>query len=161
WTRSTHWGLPSDFNSGSVSGQYAGFSSHVNIDWSCAPAVLVTRANHPSPVPKPQNQGAAPINGWYHLQYQATTGGNGTADFRIWANNNNQTSPSSEHLNMDAGLGTTGWDGDVNVVGYWGTNYQGTIGFVIDDFEIGPTFDPNWYPASGPRPNPPTSTTAQ
>jgi hypothetical protein len=157
WTRSAQWGLASDFNTGSVSGQYAGFSSHVNIDWSCAPAVLVTRANHPAPVPKPQNVGAAPVNGWYHLQYQATSGGDGTADFRIWANNNSQSTPSSEHLNMASGLGTTGWDGDVNVVGYWGTNYQGQLGFIIDDFEIGPTFDPNWYPSSGPRPNPPTS----
>ena len=28
--------------------------------------------------------------------------------------------------------------------------------FVIDDFEVGPAFDANWFPASGPRPSPPT-----
>jgi hypothetical protein len=159
WTRYSHWGLPSDFNSGSVAGKYAGFSSHVNIDWSCAPAVLVTASNHPSPVPKPQGNGAAPTDGWYHLQFQATSGSNGNADFRIWANNNEQSRPSSEHLNMANGLGVDGWNGAVDVVGYWGTNFPGTIGFIIDDFEIGPSFDPAWYPgaAAGPQPAPPTN----
>jgi hypothetical protein len=160
WYRYSHWGLPNDFNSGSISGRYAGFSSHVNIDWSCAPAVLITAADHATPVPKPQNNGAAPVDGWYHLQYQGVSGAAGTADFRIWANNNAQSNPSSEHLNMEDGLGIEGWNGDVNVVGYWGTNFPGSLSFVIDDFEIGPVFDPNWYPGgagNAPRPSPPTN----
>ena len=49
-------------------------------------------------MPKPQARGEAPADGWYHLQFQAVSGAAGTADFRTWANNNNQTSPSSERL---------------------------------------------------------------
>lgn len=158
WTSYQHWGLPANFNQSPVDAQYASFQSNVNIGWSCNPGVLVTRSNHPAP-PKPQNAGAAPINGWYHLQFQATSGANLTADFRTWANNNNQASPSSEHLNMADGLGVTGWNGAISVGGYWGTEMATDIGFTIDDFEVGPTFDPNWYPGGGSNPPPPVQPT--
>lgn len=153
WYRASDWGLGSDFAQNSP---YAGFQSSVNIGWSCAPAVLVTKSNHASPVPKPQQRGDAPVGGWYHLQFQAVSGAAGAADFRIWANNNNQNSPSTERTNMPDGLGVTGWTGGAEVGGYWGTSFPGTLGFIIDDFEIGPTFDPNWYPSGGPRPSPVT-----
>jgi hypothetical protein len=152
WWRASHWGFPSDFNQSPITGRYASLSSHVNIEWSCAPAVLLTAPTHPAPIPKPQANGAAPSDGWYHLQFQATSGNAGSADFRIWANNNDQTRPSSEHLNMADGLGVTGWNGPVDVVGYWGTNMPGTVNFVIDDFEIGPSFDPAWYPGASASP---------
>lgn len=157
WYQNSHWGLP-DFNTASINGKYVGFQSSVNIGWSCLPSLLLTSSNHAAPVPKPQARGAAPINGWYHLQFQATSGGNGQADFRSWANNNSQTAPSSERLNMPDGLGVTGWGGGFEVGGYWGTAMPGSVGFVIDDFEVGPTFDPNWYPGgSGPTPSAPTN----
>lgn len=152
WTTAAQFGLPANFNQSPVAGLYAGFASHVNIGWSCNPAVLVTRGNHSAP-PKPQFNGATPVNGWYHLQFQATTGYDGTADFRTWANNNNQSSPSSERLNMPEGLGVQGWNQGLFVGGYWGTEMSTDIGFTIDDFEVGPSFDPNWYPGgatSGP-----------
>jgi hypothetical protein len=57
---------------------------------------------------------------------------------------------------MAMGLGVSGWEGEASIVGYWGTNFQGSFSFVIDDFEVGPVFDPNWYPSGGPRPSPPT-----
>lgn len=157
WYQASQWGLP-DFDTSSITTKYAGFQSSVNIGWSCVPAVLVTASNHAAPIPKPQARGEAPVNGWYHLQFQAVSGGAGAADFRIWANNNNQTSPSSERLNMPDGLGVTGWDGGVEVGGYWGTAMPGNVGFIIDDFEIGPTFDPNWYPGgTSVQPQPPTN----
>jgi hypothetical protein len=146
WNAREHWGLKANFDEGAVAGLYAGFTSHVNISWSCMPAILVTRSNHPAPVPKPQRHGAAPVDGWYHLQFQAVSGADGAADFRAWANNNEERTPSSEHLNMAEGLGVSGWDQGVYVAGYWGTSYPGEIGFVIDDFEIGASFDPAWYP---------------
>jgi hypothetical protein len=149
WVTEAQFGTPS-FSGGG----YAGFVNNVNIGWSCNPAVLVTRSNHPAPVPKPQNIGAAATDGWYHLQFQATTGNNGQADFRSWANNNSQSSPSSEHLNMPDGLGVEEWDGGINVGGFWGTAQPGDIGFVIDDFEVGMAFDPNWYPGGGSGPGP-------
>jgi hypothetical protein len=159
WTTYAQFGLPSNFDQSPAQGQYAGFASHVNIGWSCNPAVLMTRSNHASPVPKPQGNGAAPVGGWYHLQFQAVSGTDGTADFRTWANNNAQSAPSSERLNLPDGLGVQGWNQGIFVGGYWGTATPGDIGFVIDDFEVGPTFDPNWYPGGGSTP-PPTAPTA-
>ena len=47
---------------------------------------------------------------------------------------------------MADGLGVTGWNQGVNVGGFWGTAQPTDIGFVIDDFEVGTSFDPNWYP---------------
>ncbi len=152
WYRPQDWGL----SSFAASSPYAGFQSSVNIGWWCVPSVLVTKSNHAAPVPKPQQRGDAPVGGWYHLQFQAQSGAPGAAAFRIWANNNAQTSPSSERTNLPDGLGVTGWNGGVEVGGYWGTAFPGTIGYIIDDFEIGPTFDPNWYPSGGPRPSAPT-----
>jgi len=155
WVTYRDFGLPSDFGP-STGNRYFGFQSAVNIGWSCVPSVLIAPVNHAAPIPKPQSRGNAPVNGWYHLQFQATSGAAGTADFRIWANNNNQTQPSTERLNMPDALGVTNWNGGVEVGGYWGSGVAGRMGFIIDDFEIGPTFDPNWYPASGPRPSPVT-----
>lgn len=157
WTAASQFGLSSNFDQSPANGMYAGFSSNVNIGWSCNPAVLVSRSNHASPVPKPQSNGAAAVNGWYHLQFQATSGNVGSADFRSWANNNNQSVPSSEHLNMPDGLGVTGWEQGVVVGGFWGTAQPTDIGFVIDDFEIGSSFDPNWYPGGGGQSVPPPS----
>jgi hypothetical protein len=159
WWRYQDWNLPVDWDTGSISGLYASFQSNVNIGWSCNPGVLVTRSNHSLPVPKPQNNGAAPTDGWYHLQFQAVSGNNGEADFRTWANNNSYTAPSSEHLDMPDGLGTTGWNNGIDFVGYWGTKYAGDMGFTVDDFEVSNTFDPNWYPGSSTTPTPTPSPT--
>ena len=93
---------------------------------------------------RPLNVGAAPVDGWYHLQFEAVPGDADQTTFRTWANNNDQAMPSSEHVNMPEALGVTGWDGTVDVVGYWGVADMPDIGFIIDDFEIGPVFDPNW-----------------
>jgi hypothetical protein len=144
WTDYMDWGFAHDFGHESMIGLYASFESNVNIDWDCNPGVLVTRADHAAPVPPPQSIGAAPQDGWYHLQFEAVTGPDGTADFRTWANNNDRSRPSSEHLDMEHGLGVIGWDGSVDVGGYWGTADMPDLGFIIDDFEIGPEFDPTW-----------------
>jgi hypothetical protein len=162
WWQGSQFGLPAEFGSSSLQDRYAGFQSSVNIGWSCAPAVLVAPSNHPSPVPKPQMRGERSTDGWYHLQFEAVPGNNGQADFRIWANNNAQSSPSSEHRDMADGLGITNWTGPVDVGGYWQTAFPGQIRFLIDDFEVGPSFDPAWYPgSSGPQPRPPSGTSAQ
>ena len=155
WVTAQQFRLPTDF--GAANGhRFVGFQSSVNIGWSCVPSVLLAPSDQAAPVPKPQSRGEPALQGWTHLQFQATSGLPGLAAFRIWANNNNQSLPSTERTNLPDGLGVEGWTGGVEVGGYWGTGQTGTIGFIIDDFEIGPTFDPTWFPASGPRPNPPT-----
>ncbi len=143
WSEAEDWGF-SDFGEPPIAGLYGSFQSNINIGWSCNPGVLVTRSDHAMPVPKPQNVGAAPVEGWYHLQFEAVSGDADQTTFRTWANNNNQALPSSERTNMPEALGVTGWNGSVDVVGYWGTADIPDMGFIIDDFEIGPVFDPNW-----------------
>jgi hypothetical protein len=145
WHDAADWGFQ-DFGAAPIEHHYASFQSSINIGWSCNPGVLVTRSDHSAPVPKPQNTGSAAVDGWYHLQFEAVSGGADQTTFRTWANNNDQATPSSERTNMPDALGVTGWDGPVDVVGYWGTADMPDIGFVIDDFEIGPVFDPNWAP---------------
>jgi hypothetical protein len=154
WHQASHWGLPA-FSRGA--GPYAGFNPNVNIGWSCAPAALV----HGSDVPavKPQNNGAAPVDGWYHRQVQVITGAAGQAGFRTWMNNNNQSAPSSERVNLPEALSASALNQGVYVGGYWGIGQSQDIGFVIDDFEVGPTFDPTWYPGGTQPPPPPTCTT--
>ncbi len=146
WHRYGDWGLSGDFHQPAVVGRYASFQSNVNIGWSCNPGVLVTASDHPGPVPKPQATGSAAVDGWTHLQFEAVSGPDGKADFRTWANAPRQSAPSSERLDMPDGLGVIGWQAGVNVVGYWGTADMPDLGFILDDFEIGPDFDPGWAP---------------
>lgn len=143
WHDAADWGF-ADFGESPITGFYASFESNINIGWSCNPGVLVTRSDHASPVPKPQNVGAAAVDGWYHLQFEAVSGDANQTTFRTWANNNDQSMPSSEHTNMADALHVDGWNGSVDVVGYWGVADMPDMGFIIDDFEIGPVFDPNW-----------------
>ncbi len=143
WHEPEDWGF-SSFAEGPALHQYASFGSHINIGWSCNPGVLVTRSDHASPVPKTQNHGEPAVDGWTHLQFEAIPNPAEQTTFRTWANNNNQSMPSSERTEMPDGLGIVGWDGSVDVGGYWGIADNPDIGFLIDDFEIGPVFDPNW-----------------
>jgi len=149
WWRASDWGLP-PFSRGV--GPLAGFTPNVNISWSCAAAVLVHASDYPAQ--KPQAVGAAPVDGWYHLQFQAITGAAGASGMRVYANNNDQARPSSERLNMPEALSASALNQGVSVGGYWGVAQAQDIGFVIDDFEIGPTFDPNWYPGGVVQPPP-------
>jgi hypothetical protein len=144
WTDYEDWGFGANFDSEPTLGLYASFQSSVNIGWSCNPAVLVTALDHPAPVPPPQSTGTAAAGGWTHLQFEAVSGPDGQSAFRTWANNNDEANPSTERVDMPEGLGVEGWADGVHVVGYWGTADMPPMGFIIDDFEIGPVFDPSW-----------------
>ena len=120
WYRARQdWGLRGEWRDPPQANRYAAFTPNVNISWSCAPAVLVTSSNHPSP-PKPQANGAAAIDGWYHLQFQAIPGEAGASGLRSWANNNDQAKPSAERLNMPEALSASALTQGVSVGGYWG-----------------------------------------
>jgi hypothetical protein len=138
------WITPADFglSASQWTGDYGSFSPHVNISWACAAGVAVTHADMPSPV-APQHVGAAPVNGWYHLQFYVKSG-DGDAEFRVYANNDDEANPSSRRTGID--LHTTGWDGQVDFGGYWGVGGSENISFIVDDFQVGDSFDPNWYP---------------
>ncbi len=143
WVRTEDWGLgPIGWDHPALSGHFGAFTAHVNIGWDCAPGVLVTHAASPYPL-APQHVGAAPIDGWYHLQFFIKSG-DGDAEFRIWANNNDEATPSSRRAGFS--LHTVGWDGGLDFGGYWGIGSGNAMGFVVDDLEVGDTFHPGWYP---------------
>jgi hypothetical protein len=151
WYTPAHWGLPNF-----ATGRFFSFQSNVNVSWDCHPAVLV-HASDASPARKPNANGAAPIDGWYHLQFQAVSGLSGGGAFRTWANTNVQSAPSSERVGLPDGLGVTGWNDAVYFGGYWGIAQIADIGFTVDDLEVGPTFDPSWYPGASSGPATPPS----
>src|SRR5690606_16072194 len=112
------WITPQDFGLSLTqwTGSYASFSPHVNIGWDCAPGVLVTHGDNAASAP-PQHVGAAPTDGWYHLQFYIKSG-DGDAEFRVYANNNDEATPSSRRAGFD--LHVNGWDASVDFGGYWG-----------------------------------------
>lgn len=120
---------------------------HVNISWDCGPPVLQTIPSNPLEArPGPANSAKA-VDGWYHIQIYAQSGGPGQGVFKSWANNNDFNSPSAERNGLTGGLGVVGW-GDGAVIGGYMDNATPTtdLGYVIDDVEIGDTFHPAWYP---------------
>jgi hypothetical protein len=120
---------------------------HVNIGWDCGPPVFQTTPNNPlDGRPGPQNSAKA-IAGWTHIQIYAESGGAGQGVFRTWANNDNAASPSSERIGFTDGLGVVGWGDGATIGGYMDNDPPASaLGYVIDDFQIGDSFDPNWYP---------------
>jgi hypothetical protein len=143
WVNPSDWGLDaSSWEEPDLLGHVAAFTAHVNIGWDCAPGVLVTHAGGVD-LP-PQHVGTAPVDGWYHLQFGVRSGLDGTGQFRIWANNNDIDTPSSRRTNFD--LQVEGWNAGVNFGGYWGVATGNTMGFVVDDLEVGDGFDAAWYP---------------
>jgi hypothetical protein len=143
WVDPEDWGLgPIGWGDPSLAGHYAAFTAHVNISWDCAPGVLVTHGANPSPLP-PQHAGAPPADGFYHLQFLLKSG-DSDAEFRIWANNNDESNPSSRRAGFS--LHTEGWDGGLIVGGYWAVGSGEPMGFVLDDVEIGDSFAPAWFP---------------
>ncbi len=145
WVTPDDWGLGGiGWGHPSLAGHYGAFTAHVNISWDCAPGVLVTHGGNASPLP-PQFTGSAPSDGWYHLQFFLKSG-DGDAEFKIWANNDQIDLPSSRRTGFS--LHTDGWDESVNFGGYWAVGSQSPMGFIVDDLEVGDTFHPTW--SSGP-----------
>jgi hypothetical protein len=170
WAVPSYYGIsvsPNQFEGSmipNIAGLYGSLSPHVNIDWyDCGPPALQTYGNHPNP-PRPGPAGSAPpSNGWYHIQIYAQSGGPRQGMFKTWANNNSFSAPTSQKIGFANGLGVTGWgDQQIHIGGYIGGAPSRDLGFRIDDFEVGGSFDPAWYPgaASGPPPPPPTAPAA-
>jgi hypothetical protein len=126
-----------------------------NIGWNCAPPIFQTIPSNPyNGRPGPVNS-ALPVNGWYHVQVFAQSGPAGGGAFKMWANNNNFNSPSSQQIGLGDGLGVVGW-GTAVLGGYMDNATPSVnLGYTIDDFEIGSGFDANWYPGGAGTPPPP------
>jgi hypothetical protein len=162
WAVPSYYGISvsgnSFFNS-NVQSMVWSLAPHVNIGWECAPPVLQTVPSNPLGARPGSSGSAAASNGWYHIQIYAQSGGPGQGAFKTWANNNNGGAPTSQQIGLPNGLGVNGWQNGASFGGYMDNNTPTTnLGYTIDDFEIGGTFDSSWYPGGGGTPPPPTPT---
>ena len=163
WATTQYLGLTGSWFNAPLYGNFGSMEPYVNINWigNCAPPSLVTYGNRPSP-PAPGPNSAAPVNGWYHFQLQVTSGNPGGGAYRVWVNNNTNGSPTSRQIGLIDGIGVSGWGNAQNYLGgYIDTAPATSMGYRLDDFQIGPTFDPNWYPGAvgGPPPTAPGAPT--
>jgi hypothetical protein len=99
---------------------------------------------------------------WYHVQFYVNSGA--TADsldseFKLWVNNNVFAAPTSQEIG-GFNLAVVGhWDQGFQFGGFWtDANDNRDTSWVIDDFQIGLTFDPAW---GGPTPEAPISLSAR
>lgn len=98
---------------------------------------------------------------WYHVQFyvkSGTTADSTDAQFKVWINNNHIGLPTSSKIG-GFNLAVEGiWNRGFTFGGYWTNNNPNRdVSWVVDDFQIGDTFDPEWYPAPLPPPNIPTN----
>lgn len=146
WAVPSHFGIEgfSSFLGTELTPYSWGLSAGVNIGWDCAPAVFQTIPSNPyRGAPGPHSERAR--DGWYHVQIYAQSGQPGQGMFKVWANNNSQSTPTSERIGLPEGLGVEGWSEAVKIGGYADNRAPlSDVGYTLDDFEIGLTFDPNW-----------------
>ena len=115
---------------------HGGFSVKIGITNICTPAVPITYGQ------------------WYHVQFAVQTGSN--ASFRLWVNNNNLSSPSSVKTGFS--MTTEQWNDSWDFGGFITDSPSRDQGFVVDDFQVGLSFDPNWNQGGStvtPPPPPP------
>jgi hypothetical protein len=141
-------------------GNYVGLAVNRNIEGpgGCAtPPVLMTswnNSNRGTPGYVHGEFGTAPgaaaSDGWYHIQIEAKSGTAGNAYLKQWANTNNYSTPTSKQVPLRyangslMGLAVTGWDG-ASLGHFIDTPPSANFSYILDDFQIGRTFDPNWY----------------
>lgn len=154
--------------SGDFPNNYIGLSFQRNIEASagCAnpPVMMTTPGNSNRGTPGYTTTqfdtypGAAATDGWYHIQIELRPGTAGNAYIKQWANHNTYSQPQSlqdplvygglsPNKGDEMGFTVTNWTQGIKV-GHYVDVDPGTGGFtyVLDDFEIATTFDPNWYP---------------
>jgi hypothetical protein len=155
WATPGHFGLPhNDWSDSAIRGRYGSIAPYVNISWSCGHPALMSHGNNAS-APPPGPNSSRPENGWYHFQVYARSGAPGQAEFRTWVNNNNFNAPTAQRANLQEGLGVLGWSGGITVGASAEDGPPIDLGYVIDDLEVGLTFDPNWSRSGGSTPSPP------
>ena len=147
-------------------GNYVGLSMNRNIEGpgACAaPPIMMTSFNNSNRGTPGYNHaefgtvsGNRADDGWYHIQIEAKSGSAGNAYFKQWANNNNYATPSSKQQplryaanNAAMGLSATGWGNGVSVGAYVDTPPGSNFSYILEDFQVGRSFDPNWYPGGG------------
>lgn len=123
----------------SIDGLYGSIEINQNVggenfpNQDCAGPVLQTHAGR---------EGGT-SDGWYHVQVRAQGGLSNDAEYEIWVNNNDEGNSDYSKIggfNQDCDTWT-----ELDVGGYPG-NWGANNGYWLGGFEVGDSFDPNWYP---------------
>ena len=121
----------------SLGSNYGGITVGQGITDRCTPPVTITHSR------------------WHHVQFAVQTSASGNGYMKVWVDNNTFANPSSQITGLTQFVDE--WNGSWNVGGFM-TDYPiRTSGFIIDDFEVGLSFDPNWAQGAGGA-TPPAST---
>jgi hypothetical protein len=151
WALPSYFGISSatSFLTSSLRSYSWSIAPYVNIGWDCAPPIFQTTPSNPvNGRPGPSNSAMA-SDGWYHVQVYAQSGNAGGGQFKVWANNNNFSSPTSQRIGFSGGLGVNGWSNGAVIGGYMDNDTPSVdLGYIIDDFEIGSAFDSAWFGGS-------------
>jgi hypothetical protein len=150
WSLQSHFGLsgPNDWSNHGT--RYGSIAIHQNISPMLAGPVLVCQPTDSSPRPPGPTaaRGAAPVDGWYHLQFSARSGITPSCEFTIWMNTNDEDNPTSEPTLHPSGesLGVTGWGNGTSIGAYVDQPNPVNQSIIISAFEVADYFDPTWYP---------------
>lgn len=98
---------------------------------------------------------------WYHVQFYVKSGATADsqdAELKLWVNNSNFAAPTSQRIG-GFNLAVLGhWDQGFQFGGFWTDAVSRDSSWIVDDFQIGLSFDPSW---AGASPEAPTSLTAR
>ena len=98
--------------------------------------------------------GALASDGWYHIQYEWRCGSAGNAYVKLWGNHNTYAEPQGlQNPLRSSGDGTTpvrldcyDWRKSFGHLSFVDTKPASNLTIVIDDVEVGRSFDRAWYP---------------
>jgi hypothetical protein len=152
WARPSYFGKSgaNDWTDVDTTGdQYGSFTQLINIEgWPhLNRPVLVSYGNKSSP-PAPGPNSAASTDGWYHIQMECKSGTAGNVEFRTWANNDTQGSPTAERTGIQGspgGLDVVGWDGLIKMGGFVDDAPGADFTYIVGRFEAGYEFRNDWY----------------
>jgi hypothetical protein len=149
WSLPAHFGLTGPNDWSNFGERFGSLAVHNNISPLATGPVLLCQPTDSAPHrPGAAGRGAAPVNGWYHVQIAVTSGLGTNCRQRIWANNNNALVPTHEdtvYPSTEAGQGVTGWGNGTNIGGYVDQPNPTNQSIIVSAFEIDTAFDPNWY----------------
>lgn len=139
WFRPSAYGLPGT----NWTSAFVGLKPHLGIGGFCTPPVAMT---HAAPFAVMPNS-APPVNGWYSYQLQIQSGPAGTAAYRVWINNNDQSRPTyttAAPVPQQA-MGTNGWSGQIELGGYATHAHATDQTYLLGHFEVSTAFDPGFF----------------
>lgn len=113
---------------------FGALSVKVGITFTCTPPVAITYGQ------------------WLHVQFAVLASHGAATDghFKLWVNNNDAGSPSSQLLAISVPTtngGVNYWNSSGSIGGYITDYPLRDQGWLIDDFEVSDRFDPQWYPS--------------